>query len=94
MSEPCYPWQHTQWNYFKPLIAARSLPHALLLSGPPGIGKQDFAKALIEAILCQQPDHDGCACRQCKHCRLMAASTYPDFYCHRASRRQAGHKRG
>ena len=79
MPEHYYPWQQTQWDYFTSLIAAGSLPHALLLSGQQGTGKRSFAKALVEAVLCQQPDDGGCACRQCKHCRLMAAGTYPDF---------------
>lgn len=80
MTEQYYPWQETQREYFIKLIRANSLPHALLLSGQEGIGKHDFAKALIAGILCEQSSDDGVACGQCKHCQLLAANTYPDFF--------------
>ncbi|MEM8844917.1 MAG: DNA polymerase III subunit delta' [Pseudomonadota bacterium] len=74
-----YPWQLQQWEYFSRLIKTNSLPHAILLTGQDGLGKQQFASMLSAALLCETPTSDGFACGQCKHCRLFEAQTYPDF---------------
>ena len=79
MDNKLYPWQQDQWDYFIRLQQSNTLPHAILLSGPEGIGKHDFANNICEAILCQQVADTGFACGQCKHCLLMEANTYPDF---------------
>ena len=79
MNNQLYPWQLEQWNSFVRMMGSDSLPHAILLSGPEGVGKHHFAKNLVAAILCLQPDETGIACGQCKHCLLMDACTYPDF---------------
>jgi DNA polymerase-3 subunit delta' len=55
------------------------LPHALLLSGPPGIGKQSFAMTLAHALLCATPGPDGEPCGQCQGCHWFAQATHPDF---------------
>lgn len=54
------------------------LPHALLLSGPAGIGKLRLARAFLEALLCQQPQA-GLACGRCQSCHLAAAGSHPDL---------------
>lgn len=54
------------------------LPHALLLAGPPGIGRRRFAEALAAALLCLDPAADGTACGACSACQLRAAGTHPD----------------
>ena len=79
MNNPLYPWQQEQWNSFMRMATSDSLPHAILLSGPEGVGKHHFARNLTSAILCLQPNETGAACEQCKHCLLMEANTYPDF---------------
>ena len=55
------------------------LPHAILLSGPPGIGKQDLALEIAQGLLCTAPDAHGNPCGQCQGCHWFAQATHPDF---------------
>ena len=79
MSEQIYPWFSQQWEYFTRLGQTQTLPHALLLAGPEGIGKQQFARMMVAALLCEHPADPFLACGECKHCHLFEARTYPDF---------------
>lgn len=45
----------------------QSLPHAMVFSGPAGIGKQMLALALAQNLLCETPS-SGVACGQCGAC--------------------------
>ena len=54
------------------------LPHALLLCGHAGIGKERLARAFAESVMCQQPKA-GMACGLCQGCRLAAAGSHPDM---------------
>lgn len=74
-----YPWQHKQWEYFHRLLSSDVLPHAILLSGPEGVGKVSFAKTLCAALVCEQHSAGGMPCGICKYCQLYNAGTYPDF---------------
>lgn len=79
MDRQIYPWQQTQWEFFTRIRHSDSIPHALLLSGPEGVGKHAFARILAASILCLQVNENGFACGSCKHCQLIGAGTYPDF---------------
>lgn len=46
------------------------LPHALVFSGPPGVGKYTLAQMLTKAIHCQERAHDFCG--RCGSCRTIA----------------------
>ncbi len=74
-----YPWQTSQWSQFQQRRQNGQLPHALLLHGPEGIGKEGFARLAARALLCEQPNTEGLACGQCKSCRLIEAENHPDF---------------
>lgn len=78
MSIP-YPWQQRQWNQLCGQREAGRVPHALLLSGAPGLGKRQFAEAFARTVLCEQPGNDGMACGQCHACHMFAAGTHPDY---------------
>jgi DNA polymerase-3 subunit delta' len=56
------------------------LPHALLLRGPEGVGKQRFAERLVASLLCETPEAADAPCGSCRGCRLLAAGTHPDFH--------------
>jgi DNA polymerase-3 subunit delta' len=72
-----YPWQHEAWARWTGLRAR--LPHAILLKGPHGIGKLDFAMRMAQSLLCEKPDAQGFACGECPSCRWFAQETHPDF---------------
>lgn len=52
--------------------------HALLLSGPPGLGQYELALALARSWLCEQPTEQG-ACGQCGSCHAIDVRTHADL---------------
>jgi DNA polymerase-3 subunit delta' len=61
------------------LMARRPrLPHALLVSGRPGIGKVAFAREFGRSLLCESPI-DRLACGQCPSCHWFSQSNHPDY---------------
>lgn len=54
------------------------LPHALLVSGRPGIGKVDFARELARSLLCESPI-DRLACGECPSCHWFSQGNHPDY---------------
>lgn len=74
-----YPWFEAQWQRVVKLHDSQHLPHALLINGMPGLGKQAFAEALAGYVICHQP-RDGRACGQCRSCQLLNSSGHPDLY--------------
>ena len=73
------PWQQTQWDRLIRLNAANRLPHALLLCGQEGLGKQSFAQRFATALLCQTVLADGSPCGSCRSCLLLHAGNHPDY---------------
>lgn len=72
-----YPWHRA---VFDRLLAGRERQHhALLLSGPAGIGKAALAMELARARLCERPAADGSACGRCDACAWFDAGNHPDF---------------
>lgn len=57
------------------LIEGERLPHALLLSGPEGVGKSRAARWVAAAYLC--PDH---GCGQCPTCKKVLGGFHPDYF--------------
>lgn len=74
-----YPWQEALWQGLIGRLRAGRLPHALLLTGPAGLGKHHFAEGFSRAILCDSPLDDGSACGCCRGCLLLEAGTHPDY---------------
>ena len=74
-----YPWQEAEWTQLNQQRRSHRLPHAILLSGPEGLGKLDFARDLAYSLLCSSPDERGNACGHCDSCKLLHAGTHPDF---------------
>jgi DNA polymerase-3 subunit delta' len=71
------PWQRTAAT--EVLAARATWPHALLISGPRGIGKRTLALNFARSLLCESPRADGLACGACASCRYVAAGQHPDL---------------
>ena len=75
-----YPWHEANWRLLTQARTVGRLPHALLLSGPVGLGKRAFAESFAKSLLCAQPGAEGVACGTCRSCRFFGAGTHPDFH--------------
>lgn len=75
--DPLPPWCEAAWSVLAARAANGTLPHALLLCGPLGLGKRALAEMFVRARLCQSL-RDGRACGSCRACKLLAAGTHPD----------------
>ena len=53
-----------------------TLASSLLLTGPPGIGKQRLALWLAQRVLCEAAT---APCGQCQHCKFADAGGHPDI---------------
>jgi len=74
-----FPWQSEQWQLLQQRLTQGRLPHALLLHGATGMGKQQFAQAAVNSLLCEQRGPKGLACGECRGCQLFTAGNHPDF---------------
>ncbi len=70
---PLAPWLQAQLGE---LLQQRG--HALLLSGPSGLGQYPLALALARAWLCEAPTPQG-ACGHCASCHAIDVRTHPDL---------------
>ncbi|MED5388578.1 MAG: DNA polymerase III subunit delta' [Pseudomonadota bacterium] len=75
---PC-PWHQDIMGQLLDQHQQGRLPHALLLSGPRGIGKLRLAESLSQTLLCEQPS-GGLPCGRCQGCQLSTAGTHPDLH--------------
>src|SRR3569832_572643 len=73
------PWQKEQWEKLSARRRSGRLPHALLLTGPAGMGKVAFAEARMRSLLCGQVDATGLAFGLCRVFQLFSAGSHPDF---------------
>ena len=55
------------------------LPHAMLLTGPAGVGKTAFSEQLAALLLCESIKPELTACGECQACRWLDAGNHPDF---------------
>jgi len=78
MSWPALIGHAALWERLTRLLAEDRLPHALLLTGPPGIGKALLARRLAAHLACTADGERPCG--ECSGCRQIAAGTHPDLF--------------
>jgi len=66
------------WARLAARLADERLPHALLFTGAPGIGKALLARRLAGRLACTAAD-DQRPCGDCNGCRQVLAGTHPDL---------------
>ncbi|MCY3567105.1 MAG: DNA polymerase III subunit [Chloroflexi bacterium] len=59
------------------MIGSDRLPHALLISGPAGVGKRDLAIRTAQALLCESDGRALGPCRSCRTCRRLHDPSQP-----------------
>jgi DNA polymerase III subunit delta' len=57
------------------VLARDRLPHALLFSGPPGVGKYTMALELVSRLFCET----GSGCGTCRPCQNVGRQSHPDL---------------
>ncbi len=61
------PWHTAAFEKLKKMIDQNHLPHALLITGAPQMGKFELMQRLVQTLLCQDQ-----SCGQCTVCRAIA----------------------
>ena len=71
------PWLLPDWQALLARHDQGTMPHAVMLQGIQGIGKQAFAGHAANTLLCEVSGE--AACGDCASCKLLAAGTHPDL---------------
>ena len=77
------PWHDQAWSRLLQARADDRLPHALLITGIPGVGKAVLARHLAHVLVCTSPTDSGDPCGQCRSCQLAAVGHHPDIHWYR-----------
>jgi DNA polymerase III subunit delta' len=74
-----YPWLESSRLTIATALAQGRLPHALLLTGLPGVGKGVLAEAIARQLLCKAATLEKGPCGQCTACVQLNAGSHPDY---------------
>lgn len=61
-------------------MLASGFPHAILLTGPAGVGKTTLALDIARALLCTAEDASARPCGTCRGCRMVDHGNHPDLH--------------
>jgi DNA polymerase-3 subunit delta' len=74
------PWHAGPRDRLEAAVNGGRLPHALLLQGPRGVGKEQFAAVLAAALVCTGRGARLEPCGVCAECVLTRAGSHPDLH--------------
>jgi len=74
------PWHDGARARLETALAGERMPHALLLHGPDGVGKQLFAAVLAAGMFCTGRRSGLTPCGVCPECALCRAGSHPDLH--------------
>jgi len=74
------PWHVQAVARVATAVVDQRLPHALLVHGPAGVGKDIFAWTLAAALHCRERLEPFGPCGHCAECALTAAGSHPDLH--------------
>jgi len=74
-----YPWLQNEWQDLISRAKQQRLPHGLLLLGPEGLGKMNFAENFAKFSLCKHSASLEQACGDCVSCHLWDVGNHPDI---------------
>ena len=72
------PWQQKQMRQIFEMSKQDRLPHALLFSGPDGIGLKEFSLFFASSRLCLTKGSND-PCGHCQSCELFKGKSNPDI---------------
>ena len=71
-----YPWLEAVAAEFADRLRAERMAHAVLLSGPTGLGKTELARGFLASVLCLEEVWP--ACGTCRSCQLLRSGAHPE----------------
>ena len=75
-----YPWLAPYSESLAAVLEQGRFPHALLLSGQPGMGRAALAESVARMLLCERPSEDHSPCGACPGCVQFEAGTHADYF--------------
>jgi DNA polymerase-3 subunit delta' len=72
-------WQEALWEQLTGAWEQRRMPHGVLLAGPAGMGKRQFARELAGFMMCRHERLEDRPCGACAGCAMMRGGGHPDF---------------
>jgi len=76
---PLYGHERLRQQLGNAVVTSR-LPQAILLEGPPGVGKQRLALWLAQPVLCEGTRKTSEPCGSCQPCKLVLNLSHPDLH--------------
>ena len=78
-------WLEPVWEQWRTAYQEGRLPHAVLVTGPSGIGKRWLVEAFVRGVQCHAPTAQGLPCDECPSCkqyvsyRQLEKKSHPDI---------------
>jgi len=75
-----FPWHEPARLRMEVASSGARLPHAVLVHGPGGVGKERFSAAIAATLMCTGRGARFEACGHCADCALCRAGSHPDLH--------------